>query len=101
MDPGYLIGTLAFFTIGSVLLLSVAHFRQLLINPKDRFHIDNIMHDGKSATTMAEEAAPAGSVMPLKERLDNSIASQHPADPGAATSQADRVGALNLAKANR
>lgn len=89
MGSGLIIGVLALFTIGSVLLFAVIHFGQFLRDPKNRSHASNIIKDGPSATATAERADPEGSV-PLVARLDGSIASAHPAGPDKETS-ADRT----------
>ena len=83
MDPGFTIGTLAVFTIGSVLVFALLHMRTFLRDPKNRFHMRNVWsRHGKSATATAEASAPAGESVPPVVRLDNSIASAHPAEPG-------------------
>ena len=98
MDPGIIIGTLAVFTIGSVLLISIGHFGFFLRDPRNRFQVQNILADGPSATTIAAEQDPAVSSMPLKTRLDASIASSHPADPATQRTQAERMAVFNSEK---
>ena len=83
MDPGFTIGSLAVFTIGSVLVFAVLHTRSFLRDPENRFHMRNVWsRRGRSATATAEASAPAGESVPLVVRLNNSIASAHPAEPG-------------------
>ena len=95
MDPGFTIGMLAVFTIGSVLLFALLHTRSFLRDPKNRFHMANVWsRNGKSATARAEAAAAPGTSIPLKVRLDDSIASAHPAMPGHPT-QAARLSTFN------
>ena len=98
MDPGIIIGALAFLTIGTVLAVSVLHFGSHLRNGDNRFHALNILKGGKSATLAFAEAVPAGSAVPLKTRLDQSIDSQHPDDPTSGRSKAERTADFNSQK---
>lgn len=91
MDPGIIIGVLAVFTIGSVLLLSIGHFGFFLRDPKNRFQVANILAGGESAVTVAGRSDPSVSNAPLKTRLDQSIASSHPADPAQSQTRAERA----------
>ena len=95
MDPGIIIGALAVFTIGSVLLISISHFGFFLRDPKNQFHVANILAGGEGATSVAARSDPAVSSAPLKTRLDQSIASSHPANPGHSQTQAQRKADFN------
>ena len=83
MGSHWLVGAIAFVTLGSVIVFAVAHFAGLLKQPEQRETARNIASGGKSATTSVREEAPDGSYhdRPLKQRLDDSHASAHPADP--------------------
>ena len=80
MNPSILIGALALMSIGTVLAASVFHFGWFLRDPRNRGHALNVfVAGGTSASTKAGEAAPGDTT--LKQRLDDSFASLHPADP--------------------
>lgn len=83
MDSQWIIGALAFFTIGAVIAISVYHFGTFLKDPRNRGAAANVAGGGKAASTRVTEQAPAGSYHDrnLKERLDDSKASAHPDDP--------------------
>ena len=94
MDPGILLGALAFGTIGAVILASVWHLTKFLRHPDNRHHAHNVfVGDGAAAATTTAEDATSGSQLakPLSVRLDESIASQHEADPAQAQTQVQRT----------
>ena len=71
MHSEWIVGALAFLTIGIVLAATLQHFGLFLKDPESR------------AATRVQEDAPAGSFhdRTLKQRLDDSSASAHPYDP--------------------
>lgn len=84
MSSEWIIGALALVTIGLVAAIAVYHFGTFLKDPRNRGAAYNaLVKDGKSATTRVGEEAKAGehANKPLQTRLDESQASQHPADP--------------------
>ena len=102
MNPGLLLGALAFGTIGIVIIASVLHLTRFLRHPDNRQHAHNVfVGDGKAAaTTTADQAAPDSQLAkPLSVRLDQSIASQHEVDPGEAQTKGQRTEQFNREKA--
>lgn len=83
MSSEWIVGALAFFTIGAVVLISVYHFGTFLKDPQNRGAAANVAAGNKAASTRVAEEAPVGSYhdRTLKERLDDSPASAHPLDP--------------------
>lgn len=83
MSSEWIIGALAFVTIGLVIVIAVYHFGTFLKDPRNRGAAVNVASGGKAASTRVAENAPAGSYhdRPLKARLDDSAASSHPDDP--------------------
>lgn len=83
MSSEWIIGALAFVTIGAVLAISIYHFGTFLKDPRNRGAAANVASDGRSASTSVANEAPAGGYhdRPLKARLDDSAASSHPDDP--------------------
>lgn len=83
MSSDWIIGALAFVTIGLVIVIAIYHFGTFLKDPRNRGAAANVVSDGKAASTKVAEEAPAGSYhdRPLKARLDGSDASAHPDDP--------------------
>ena len=79
MNPDYIIGVLAFVTIGAVLIMAIGHFGSMMRDPRHRKAAANVLGGGRSASTQAGIDAPGDTT--LKERLDASVASQHPDDP--------------------
>ena len=52
MGSGYLLGILAFMTIGGVVVLAIVHFGSMMRDKKNRDHAMNaIVEDGSSAHT--------------------------------------------------
>jgi hypothetical protein len=52
MGSGYLLGILAFMTIGGVIVLSIVHFGTMMRDKKNRDHATNVLlEDGSSAHT--------------------------------------------------
>lgn len=84
MGSEWIIGALAFVTIGFVIAISIYHFGTFLKDPRNRGAAANVAAGGKSATTSVAEDAPSGTFhdRTLKQRLDDSEASAHPDDPG-------------------
>ena len=98
MDPGLLLGALAFGTIGIGLIAMIWHFTSQLRDPANRSHAHNIfVRKGKAASTTTAENAEPGSQLskPLSVRLNESIGSQHDVDPASASTQADRATAFH------
>ena len=83
MSTEWIIGVLAFATIGAVMFVAIAHFRSQLKNPRNKEAAANITQGGKAASTQVAEDAPDGSFhdRTLKQRLDDSPSSRHPHDP--------------------
>lgn len=101
MAPTMLLGALSFGTIGAVLLGMIWHFFRQLRDPANRFHARNIfVRRGKAAATKTAENAEDGSQLskPLMVRLNESIDSQHEAEPSVA-SKARRTAAFNRERA--
>jgi hypothetical protein len=84
MSSDWIIGALAFVTIGLVIVFAVYHFGYWLKDPRNRGAALNVAQGGESATTRVQREASAGSYndRSIKERLDGSHASSHPDDPG-------------------
>ena len=98
MEPGTLLGTLAFGTLGIGLIALIWHFSSMLRDPTHRFHAWNIfVRNGKAAATNTAEQAEPGSQLskPLMVRLNESIDSQHEVDPARVSTQANRVEAFH------
>ena len=52
MGSGYLLGILAFMTIGGVMVLAIVHFGSMMRDKKNRDHaMNSIVEDGSSAHT--------------------------------------------------
>lgn len=52
MNPDYLLGALAFLTIGGVIVLSIVHFGTMMKEKRNRDHAMNaLVEDGSSAHT--------------------------------------------------
>lgn len=52
MDPNILLGALALFTIGGVIVLAVVHFGSMMREKRNRDHAMNVLvEDGSSAHT--------------------------------------------------
>ena len=84
MGSTWIIGALAFVTIGLVIAIAIYHFGYFLKDPRNRAHAHNaLVGDGESATSRARKGdGPAHAEgKTLKERLDGADASAHPADP--------------------
>ena len=79
MDPTFLIGGLAVFTIGAAVVALVLHYGNFLRDPANMDVTKNVLQDGTCASTSAGESLPGDTT--LKQRLDGSVASQHPDDP--------------------
>ena len=82
MSSDWIIGALAFVTIGLVMLLAIYHFGTFLKDPRIRGAAANVVSGGTAASTKVAEEAPDGSYhdRPLKAQLDRSEASAHPDD---------------------
>ena len=61
MGSEWIIGALAFVTIGLVVMLAVYHFGTFLKDPRNRGAAANVVSDGTSATTKVQEEAAPGS----------------------------------------
>ena len=84
MSSDWIIGALAFVTIGLVGALAVYHFGFFLKDPENRRHAHNtLVADGQSATSKARQGDGPDHAhgKTLTERLDASPASSHPHDP--------------------
>ena len=83
MHSEWIVGALAFLTIGIVLAATLRHLGLFLKDPESRAAAGNVAGGGKAASTRVQEDAPAGSFhdRKLKQRLDDSSASAHPYDP--------------------
>lgn len=82
-SSNWIVAALAFGTLGVVIVFAVLHLGRLLKRPEQRDTARNIASGEKSASQSVHDDAPDGSYhdRPLKERLDGSHASAHPADP--------------------
>ena len=71
MSSEWIVGTLAFVTIGLVVLMGIYHFGVFLRDPRNRGAAKNVLqHDGESATTkVRSNTGPAEGT--LRERLDS------------------------------
>ena len=83
MSPDWIIGALAFVTIGLVIALSIYHFGTFLKDPQNRGHAHNaLVAGGESATSKTRKEGPDHAQgRTIKERLESSSASMHPDDP--------------------
>ena len=74
MSSEWIIGALAFVTIGGVLGVAIFHFGFHLKDPKNMQAVKGVANDRESATTKvaSNQGTPQAS---LRERLDNSEAS--------------------------
>ncbi len=83
MGSQWIIGALAFVTLGLVFAFAIYHFGSSLRDPRNRSATANVARGGKGASTQVAEDAPAGSYhdRPLKQRLDDSAISNHPYNP--------------------
>lgn len=72
MSNDWIIGTLAFVTIGIVLLLALGYFAGFLRKKSNRDAAYNAALGDESVTTRQQREAPAGSFesRPIRERLD-------------------------------
>ena len=82
MGSEWIVGALAFVTIGLVIAISIYHFGTFLKDPRNRGAAANVAAGGKSASTKVQEDAPSGSYndRPLKERLEDAA---HPEEAAA------------------
>ena len=82
-SSNWIVAALAFGTLGVVIVFAVLHLGRLMKRPEQRETAKNIATGGRSASQSVHDEAPDGSYhdRPLKERLDGSQASAHPADP--------------------